>query len=145
MYVALGLVCLYVVTSFPFGITVTMVIKCETHIYPLSWKKNPHGRKANLQAPQFHNGQRAPNCARLSNYCPVLQWPLVLWICSTRSMTKLDIAVFFIVRASLSNQSSWSKNYNDVIMSPVVSQSTGISIVYSTVCSGADQRKQRSE
>ena len=29
-------------------------------------------------------------------------------------------------------------------MSAIVSQITGVSIVYSTVCSGADQRKQKS-
>ena len=32
-------------------------------------------------------------------------------------------------------------HYSDVIMSTMVSQITGVSIVYSTVCSGADQRK----
>ena len=37
---------------------------------------------------------------------------------------------------------SW--HYNDVIMSAMVSQITGASIVYSTVCSGADQRKHQS-
>ena len=31
-------------------------------------------------------------------------------------------------------------NYSDVIMNVMVSQITGVSIVYSTVCSGADQR-----
>ena len=36
-------------------------------------------------------------------------------------------------------------HYNDVIMSAMASEITGVSIVYSTVCSGADQRKyQRS-
>ena len=35
-------------------------------------------------------------------------------------------------------------HYSDVIMSPVVSQINGVSIVYSTVCSGADQRKHQS-
>ena len=34
-------------------------------------------------------------------------------------------------------------HYNDVIMNAMVSQITGISIVYSTVCSGADQRKHQ--
>ena len=33
--------------------------------------------------------------------------------------------------------------YNDVIMSAMVSQITSASIVYSTVCSGADQRKHQ--
>ena len=37
------------------------------------------------------------------------------------------------------------KHYDDVIMSAMASQITGVSIVYSSVCSGADQRKyQRS-
>ena len=34
-------------------------------------------------------------------------------------------------------------HYNDVIMSTMTSQITGISIVYSTVCSGAHQRKHQ--
>ena len=33
--------------------------------------------------------------------------------------------------------------YNDVIISAMASQITSLSIVYSTVCGGADQRKQR--
>ena len=32
-------------------------------------------------------------------------------------------------------------HYGDVIMSAMASQITGVSILYSTVCSGADQRK----
>ena len=35
-------------------------------------------------------------------------------------------------------------HYSDVLMSAMASQITGISIVYSTVCSGADQRKYQS-
>ena len=37
-----------------------------------------------------------------------------------------------------------SRHYNDVTMSAMVSQIPGASIVYSTVCSGADQRKHQS-
>ena len=38
---------------------------------------------------------------------------------------------------------SWSvSHYSDVIMSAMASQITGIAIVYTTVCSGADQRKE---
>ena len=36
------------------------------------------------------------------------------------------------------------KHYSDVIMSGMVSRITGVLIVYSTVCSGADQRKYQS-
>ena len=35
-------------------------------------------------------------------------------------------------------------HYNDVIISPMASQIISISIVYSTVCSGSDQRKHQS-
>ena len=35
-------------------------------------------------------------------------------------------------------------HYSDVIMSSMASQITDVSIVYSTVCSGADQRKKQS-
>ena len=35
-------------------------------------------------------------------------------------------------------------HYSDVIMSIIASQITGVSIVYSTVCSSADQRKHQS-
>ena len=35
-------------------------------------------------------------------------------------------------------------HYNDVIMSAMVSQNTSVSIVYSTICSGVNQRKHQS-
>ena len=34
--------------------------------------------------------------------------------------------------------------YSDAIMGAMASQTTGVSIVYSTVCSGTDQRKHQS-
>ena len=37
-----------------------------------------------------------------------------------------------------------TKHYSDVIMSAMASQITGVSIVYSTVCSGADKKKYQS-
>ena len=36
------------------------------------------------------------------------------------------------------------EHYNDVIMGAMASQINGVSIVYSTVCSGADQGKYQS-
>ena len=39
---------------------------------------------------------------------------------------------------------TWDFHYSDVIMSVMVSQITGVSIVCSTVCSGSDQRKHQS-
>ena len=38
----------------------------------------------------------------------------------------------------------WSFHYNDVIMDTIASQITSLTIVYSTVYSGADQRKHQS-
>ena len=39
---------------------------------------------------------------------------------------------------------NFKNHYSDVIMSMMASQIAGISTVYSTVCSGADQRKHQS-
>ena len=41
-------------------------------------------------------------------------------------------------------RSCYNIHYSDVIMSPIASEITDVSIVYSTVCWGADQRKHRS-
>ena len=48
---------------------------------------------------------------------------------------------YFWARSLEMNQRN---HYSDVIMSTIVSQITGVSIVCSTVCSGADQRKHQS-
>ena len=44
------------------------------------------------------------------------------------------------------NKTNWhsSMHYSDVIMGPMASQITGISVVYSTDCSGGHQRKHQS-
>ena len=52
------------------------------------------------------------------------------WSNSTHWMGRLFLAFFF--------------HYNDVIMSPMASQITSLTIVYSTIYSGADQRKHQS-
>ena len=39
---------------------------------------------------------------------------------------------------------NWSPHYSDIIISYMASQITGVSIVYSTICSAADQRKHQS-
>ena len=44
----------------------------------------------------------------------------------------------------LLNKKNSFSHYSDVIMSAMVSQITGVSIVYLTVCSGTDQRKHQS-
>ena len=41
-------------------------------------------------------------------------------------------------------QIRWAKHYNDVIMGTITSRITGVSIVYSTACSAADERKHES-
>ena len=49
----------------------------------------------------------------------------------------LDNKIYFSVK-------EWEKHYNDVIMSMMVSEITSLMSVYSTVYSGADQRKYQS-
>ena len=66
-------------------------------------------------------------------------------------MTMKTTLIMIITLLSLSSwlnptpndQHMWP-HYCDVIMSAVASQITGVTIVYSTVCSGADQRKHQS-
>ena len=48
------------------------------------------------------------------------------------------------VQGIVIKQNGVEKNYNDAIMSAMASQIAGVLIVYSTVCSGADQRKHQS-
>ena len=59
--------------------------------------------------------------------------------------------VLKMVHFDKSSRPQWVKpaciilvHYSDVIMSAMASQITGVSIVYFTVCSGADQRKHQS-
>ena len=54
-----------------------------------------------------------------------------------------------LINLNHSNPRSWNwiltgdTHYNDVIMSSMAAQITSLTIVYSTVCSGADQRKHQ--
>ena len=45
---------------------------------------------------------------------------------------------------SIKSELWWEIHYSDVIMSMMVSQIAGVSIVYSNICSGVDQRKHQS-
>ena len=64
-------------------------------------------------------------------------------------MTYICCALFVVVILLLPNPStwriySWSYHYSDVIMRAMASHITSLTIVYSTVYSGADQRKCQS-
>ena len=83
--------------------------------YPLSKFNRPRG---------FANMIRT-----ISNH-----WTCVWWC----SFTTLSSSV------STYNWNSCLKHYSDVIMSAMASQIIGVSIAYSTVCSGTDQRKHQS-
>ena len=60
-------------------------------------------------------------------------WCHALWVSSNMIFTTSDWVY-----------SSAIMHYSDVIVSPMVPQITGVSIVCSTACSGADQRKYQS-
>ena len=52
--------------------------------------------------------------------------------------------MYFYISCSFTNKSSFpTVHYNDVIMSAMASQTTSLTIVYSTIYSGADQRKHQ--
>ena len=61
-------------------------------------------------------------------------------ICNHRD----DIARTAYVRSAHCNEKVSANHYNDVIMGAMASQITGVSVVYSTVYSGSDQRKNQS-
>ena len=48
------------------------------------------------------------------------------------------------LRVTFSETFQWLQHYNDVLMMMMASQITGLSMVYPTICSGADQRKHKS-
>ena len=59
-------------------------------------------------------------------------WMLMVWCSSTRASSATRLVI------------TSSDHYSDVIMSAIASQTTGVSIVDSTVCLGVDQRKHQS-
>ena len=88
----------------------------------------------------------------------IFVWELLHLFSSTRSsmLCELTSAVFepwehetsaHCSPADLEYHRYWrftGIHYNDVIMSAITSQITSLTIVYSTICSGADQRKHQS-
>ena len=87
--------------------------------------------------------------------CGVFVWCIVgfmRWVCFWESIFRSDAACEW----GISPGGHWwhynfcytrmiaRQHYNDVIMSAMASQVTNLTIVYSTVYSGADQRKQQS-
>ena len=69
--------------------------------------------------------------------------------CAVTDSAHGTVNTFHPCNASIYYQCSWcivrnSFHYNDVIMSAIVSETIGVSIVYSAVCSGADRRKHQS-
>ena len=107
------------------------------------------------------------SASSIESRCVVKHWPTSLvctWV--TRSewvdfeIINLNIYVWALVRLITSvTESVWfffllihflldqvwpQTHYTDVIMGAIVSQITSLTIVYSTVCSDADQRKRHS-
>ena len=63
--------------------------------------------------------------------------------CENRYFCKLRKEIS-IMKALLDRTNYDLEHYSDVIMSTIASQITGVSIIYPTVCSGADEGKQQS-
>ena len=72
----------------------------------------------------------------------VMELILVIWIPSVWHVIKL-IVLAWLARDGITNKQRII-HYNDVIMSAMASQITGLTIVYSTVYSGANERKHQS-
>ena len=63
---------------------------------------------------------------------------IVMWTCVTGVFPSQSVFAISQLKCGI-----WSWHYNDVIMSAMASQITSLTIVYSTVYSGADQRKHQ--
>ena len=59
-------------------------------------------------------------------------------------MINLDVLYVMSLNSCVSVSEMRCLHYSDVIMSAIASQNTGVSIVYSTIWSGTDQRKHQS-
>ena len=107
------------------------------------------------------NGNRAP--LHYNDYCDFVWWVIMsLWTISKNASYMVLIYLHilsprimllpfcsYIAHVSMESMSpvhyqSCCLHYSDVIMSMITSPITGVSIVYSNVCSGADQRKHQS-
>ena len=60
----------------------------------------------------------------------------------TTILQPMQVPVVFTLVSRTENE-NLGAHYNDVIMSAMASQLTSVLIVYSTVCSGAGQRKHK--
>ena len=82
---------------------------------------------------------------RWCNFAPLLLRRHTKAENTLRYITHLNLTPsnFCVIRFEYIAQSS-EQHYNDVIMSTIASQITSLTIVYSTVYSGADQRKHQS-
>ena len=69
---------------------------------------------------------------------------LFQFINSTKILNNISIINIIVITFDTMNLHHLHLHYHDIIMSMMVSQITGISIVCSTVGSGADQRKHQS-
>ena len=59
-------------------------------------------------------------------------------------MTIVNLCLLKLKNQYLGQEGTYSQHHSDVIMSAMTSQITSVSVVYSNVCSGADQRKHQS-
>ena len=82
---------------------------------------------------------KLPTKTRSSHYRPkpILNWNLAKY--------RLSVVCFLVYKPYVSaNNTAVLKHHNDVIMGAMASQITNLTIIYSTVYSGADERKHQS-
>ena len=82
----------------------------------------------------------------IKSACITAQWEYRAYIFFVKNTITMCASFRYFIYCVVHVQSiCWGcLHYNDVIMSAMASQITSVSIVYPTVCFGADQRKQNS-
>ena len=109
--------------------------------------KHFHSRRCTSKC-RLRNGGHFVSASMCQCYCHIFHSPMRLHIIFIQNhliniLWTLSLKWLLPLGFCFTERSQWS-HYSDVIMGAMASKITSVSIVYSTVCSGADQRKHQS-
>ena len=99
--------------------------------------RNSRNKHQNNSPVSAETARHSNTCIHYSIHSLHLQSSYSWWSSPASSYVRIQVELTM-------TEEYYRNHYSDVMMSPMASQIIGVSIVYSTVCSGADQRKHQS-
>ena len=117
--------------------------QCSIIINGVLWHSNGNNFTRSFEDINQQNGYENYNSNHRHNFLGRMIQPLCRIKSRTNGMCSMRHSLLF-VHISINARNTLLFHYNDVIMSAMASQVTSFTIVYSTVYSGADQRKHQS-